>query len=393
MLFLFFLAQFSFSGKSISITSQNLDEITNNTKKMPIFIKFWSPYCPHCKAFEPIWNEFSKKSDFECIIADVNCIDQSKVCQKFQIESYPTIKWIHPSQNIEIEYFNDRSLESLLSFVKARLSPHFILVTGEREISDQKSEKNIYVFGYKTKNDKIFDNVVDVSKEFNKVNIPVLAIPASSNHLTFHEYDGTEKFEDKKFKKDNLRKFFQKHIFSFFNEMKPEFISQFHTLSKPVILYFLLNQGFKKHFLRINLNQLKSKYHFLYTNYNQTDGSIRDLFTPYSKTESFLVFIDPKSKKYISSKAHLSEGDLLSWIKEEVENDKGKEKWKKMFPSRFTVDGNLIYRNKNLNKKGPFIFNGIIYFFTLISACILIFSIYLGQCNGERSPGQPIVDV
>lgn len=400
MIFILFLIQKCFSKKSISITAENIDEITNNPNELPVFIKFWSPYCPHCKEFEPTWNEFSRLSDDGCIIADVDCIAQPKICSNYSIEAFPTLKWVHPSQNLIIEYFNDRTIENLQSFVKNQLSSNFISIKDISEISKQKSQKNLYVFKYKTKDDNIYNNVYEISKLFNNLKIPVFAVSSNSNSLVFHEFDSSDSFKDIKFKKDNLINFFQKHVFSYFNEMKPEFVSGFHLLEKPVILYFLFNPKIAKPVLRFNLNSLKSKYYFLYSYYNQTDSSVRDLFTPYSKKESFLVYIDPKTKKYISTKAYLTDESLLSWIKNEVgEDEERKKDWKKIFPSRYTNDDsdNILFFNNKIKvddtTSGLTFFNVILYLSILSSIFILLLSLFLNNCKAERSPGQPVVDV
>ena len=399
MLFFLFFFKKCFSGKSISITTKNIDEITNNPNDLPVFIKFWSPYCPHCNAFQPRWNEFSSISNDNCIIADVNCVAQPKICSMYKIEGFPTLKWIHPSQNIEIEYKNDRSIEDLQSFVKIQLCSPFIPTKDVSEISKQKSQTNLYVFEHKKENDEIFNNVYEISKKYNTMKTPVFSILSSSDRLVFYEFDSSENFDDKKFRKDNLAHFFHKHIFSYFNEMKPEYVSKFHMLEKPVILYFIFNLKTTKSVLRFNLNSLKSKYYFLFSYYNQTDSSIRDLFVPYSKTEPFLVYIDPKTKKYISTKAHLTEESLLSWIKNEVTDNKDDKKWKQIFPSKYTIDKDddiLLFNGKNKLENDRIqllAFNVFLYFISFVLIGILFMLLYTNKCRIERSPGQPIVDV
>lgn len=400
MLFLLLFFKNCFSKESIPITTKNLDEITNNPNDLPVFIKFWSPYCPHCREFSPIWNEFSNISNDDIIIADVDCIKQPKICDKYNVESYPTVKWIHPSKNIEIEYLFERSIEELQLFVDSQLCSPLTQIQNLSEISDYKPQANFYVFEYKNNEDKIYHNVYEVSKKYHKMKNTVFSIRSSSNKLTFYEYNSSENFTDKKFRKNNLEHFFHKHIFSFFNELKPEYVSRFHLLEKPVILYFIFNPKPTKSILRTNLNSLKSKYFFMYSYYNQKDSSIRDLFTPYSKTEPFLVYINPKTKKYISTKALLTENDLLSWIKNEIDEGKDEKKWKKIFPSIYTIDKNddiSLFNSNSLieyDRKLFISYNTLVFYLLLfVLMCMLFLYFNSNKCKRERSPGQPIVDV
>lgn len=75
---------------------------TDRTKEAVIYF-FHADWCPHCKKAEPEWNAF-KTSHHDKIIngyklncQDVNCTDENNTASntlinKFQIDSYPTVK-------------------------------------------------------------------------------------------------------------------------------------------------------------------------------------------------------------------------------------------------------------------------------------------------------------
>lgn len=399
-MFFVFLVHISFSKKSISITPENVNIITNKSNDIPAFVEFWNPYCTHCQHFKPTWSKFSEEYDGSFLIADVDCIAHEKICERFKIDAFPTLKWIHPSRDIEISYTYDHDLEGLRSFAKAQLLTNFISIDEKTEISKQKSITNFYLFKYKNKNSEAYRNVQEVSNDFKLVNIPVFTIQSSTDSLTFNEYNSVYEFKEQ-FTRNNLRKFFYNNIFSYFNELKPEFIPKFHKIKTPIILYFLFDRKDTKSLLRANLNQLKSKYQFFYTYFNQKDSSIRDLFKPFSTEETFLALIDPKTKKYKTSKALLTEESLLSWIKSETEGNNDKNGWQKMYPSRFTVDNNdndlsvigVIAKEEEDHQNRIKIFYVFLYFTALVVVFATFKLVCYNQCKGERSPGQPIVDV
>lgn len=75
----------------------DLDSTTfaSSIEKGTWWVKFFSPYCPHCKAIAPIWSqaadelaEDAKVNDFH--FADVDCIAHGDLCDKNAISAYPT---------------------------------------------------------------------------------------------------------------------------------------------------------------------------------------------------------------------------------------------------------------------------------------------------------------
>ena len=75
---------------------------------------FHADWCPHCKKALPEWKGFSQTNDGKVINGyKVNCVDidctnedDSKVTEyinKFEIDSYPTVKMIKDGKTIEFD--------------------------------------------------------------------------------------------------------------------------------------------------------------------------------------------------------------------------------------------------------------------------------------------------
>ena len=106
---------------STSRKSQNVKSITNfsNTDKTPKIINFNASWCYWSQKLQPIWDSFAlnmKGKDIDVI--DMKCDDDknTELCNRYEIEGYPTIKLI--SGNSVIDFTADRTLDELMKFVE-----------------------------------------------------------------------------------------------------------------------------------------------------------------------------------------------------------------------------------------------------------------------------------
>lgn len=74
------------------------------------WVKFFSPYCHHCKAFAPTWIELYKefKDNKDVNLASVNCVTQGDLCNQEDIMAYPAIHLYNDAKVIDTQRSNKR---------------------------------------------------------------------------------------------------------------------------------------------------------------------------------------------------------------------------------------------------------------------------------------------
>jgi len=104
--------------RSIELTTSNYDDIT---KGKTTFVKFYAPWCGHCKSMKPAWDKLNRKygqtKEF-LVIGEVDCTGKGKeLCDANDVQGYPTLKYGNP-QALE-PYTGGRDGKSLRIFVES----------------------------------------------------------------------------------------------------------------------------------------------------------------------------------------------------------------------------------------------------------------------------------
>jgi len=98
------------SADVVDLTADNFDELINQDGK-GWMVMFYAPWCGHCKAALPEWNEAasSLKKEKNIRFGRINCDEHKATCGNYGIRGYPTIKWFANGQNEDYQGGRDRN--------------------------------------------------------------------------------------------------------------------------------------------------------------------------------------------------------------------------------------------------------------------------------------------
>ena len=105
----------------VGVLQLTTDNFQNAIEKGVTFIKFYAPWCGHCKRLVPTWTELSAKfiGNAGVRIAKVDCTlpEAKELCKQQEVNGFPTLLIYRNGEKLS-EYNGSRSLDDLYEFVQ-----------------------------------------------------------------------------------------------------------------------------------------------------------------------------------------------------------------------------------------------------------------------------------
>jgi protein disulfide-isomerase-like protein len=207
-------------------------------------VDFYAPWCGHCKELAPILEEVALKLNGKITIGTIDATTHKKVANKFDIRSFPTLKFTRGRDFFEFE--GGRNLQSFLSFAQRMTSPAVVDIRSLGDLEQEIKTKNvIFVFGDDDKSDELqqlFETVAhrlqhkanfaqlgnkEIAMEFDRT-LPFIAKIEQNEKHVFYEGDLN------KLTLESLETWISQHNHQLVNNFDTHNFRKLSNLGKPV---------------------------------------------------------------------------------------------------------------------------------------------------------------
>ncbi|KAH9986801.1 thioredoxin-domain-containing protein [Russula vinacea] len=112
-----------------------------------VFIKFFAPWCGHCKKLAPIWEKLAKGLQHRVTVAEVNCEDHKSLCSSEGVTGFPML-FFYPASGEKTEYSGSRRVEAMKDWAERAVRPVFLELDYTDLVQVVKDNSALYIAVY-----------------------------------------------------------------------------------------------------------------------------------------------------------------------------------------------------------------------------------------------------
>jgi protein disulfide isomerase len=106
----------------VELTDDNFETYLKSSPVM--MVKFFAPWCGHCKAFAPEYERAAKmikEQGKQYVLANLDATVHKKAAESYKIQGFPTIKLFINGKPIDFD--GERKAEAVITFIDKKTSP------------------------------------------------------------------------------------------------------------------------------------------------------------------------------------------------------------------------------------------------------------------------------
>ncbi len=106
-------------GRVVSLDPSNFAAIAKDPDTH-VFVKFYTPWCAHCKDVAPVWEFLSQKLQDrqDIVVAEVNAEEHKLLAKSEKANGFPTFLYYTKQGKVGIPYKGPRTIDGFESFAR-----------------------------------------------------------------------------------------------------------------------------------------------------------------------------------------------------------------------------------------------------------------------------------
>ncbi len=182
------------------LTDDNFEEFAKNNSKF--FVKFYAPWCGHCKAMAPAYSSLAKRmkeKEDGIPITKVDATIQKVLAEKYGVQGFPTLKFFVDGE--PVDYQGAREEEAIYNWINKKTGPSSTELTTDEQLKTH-SEASLSVLFLVPQDDEALKTYMNLAMGYDDVSFAhsfsedhkkTLEVSAKYALVVFRDFDDGKK--------------------------------------------------------------------------------------------------------------------------------------------------------------------------------------------------------
>lgn len=229
------------------LTNDNFDNFIKENPR--VFVKFYAPWCGHCKAMAPGYSNLAKRMQAEenaMPIAKVDATIEKDLAERFGVQGFPTLKFFVDGE--PVDYQGGREENDIYQWLLKKTGPASTELTSEDEF-EKHSGMSLSVLMVMPQGDEVLKSYMNLAMGYDDVSFAhtsseelkkKLDLQQSYGFVVFRDFDDGRKIlgSDTVPTVDNMKQFFEGVRFPMVMDFDQKSAERIFGTESPAMIYF-----------------------------------------------------------------------------------------------------------------------------------------------------------
>jgi len=290
----------------VELTEDNFDETLK--AHSALLVEFYAPWCGHCKTLAPKYDAAATQLKGKASIAKVDCTAHEKLCGRFEVRGYPTLKIFRDGK--PSEYNGARETDGLVAFMKKQVLPA-ISVLESNDVNTFADSDRVVVIGFfastESKDYETFSQVAKQLRDDYTFGISTDAAIATGHGaaslpavILFKKFDERKNTFSGALTQDSLTTFIKTNSIPTMDDIGPQNYQKFVDAGLPLAYLFVTeeNRYTVGPLVEVVAKEFKGQVNFVYIDAQQYGGHASNLNLKAGEWPGFSVQFPSDNKKF-----------------------------------------------------------------------------------------------